>query len=118
MTPNRTPEVVVAGGGIAALEFALALRESAGDRVHMTLAAPDRELLLRPTLVAEPLGHAAPQRHALSAIAADVGFRLVPASVAAVDAERGRIVLRGGGTLDYDTLLLAPGARRLPAFDD
>ena len=39
------------------------------------------------------------------------------AAVIAVDPGR-RVLLRGGGALRYDTLVLAPGARRLPAFDD
>jgi sulfide:quinone oxidoreductase len=45
MTRHPQARVVVAGGGIAALEFALALREAAGDRVDLTLVAPDRDLL-------------------------------------------------------------------------
>jgi sulfide:quinone oxidoreductase len=118
MTQNPQHQVVVAGGGIAALEFVLALRDLAGDRVDLTLVAPDRELLLRPTLVGEPLGGMAGTRRSLSTIAKDLDTRLVPASVKAVDPERGRIVLRAGGAVDYDTLVLAPGARRLPAFDD
>ena len=39
------------------------------------------------------------------------------AGVAAVDAAARRIVLRSGDTIGYDTLVLAPGARMLPAFD-
>ena len=84
MTENP-PEVVIAGGGIAALELVLALRELAGDRVRITLVAPEPDFVLRPMLVAEPLGAGAAQRRPLSEIAADVGFRLVPAAVASVD---------------------------------
>src|SRR4051812_26095191 len=100
MRQRPQPEIVVAGGGIAALEFVLALRDLAGERVRITLVAPERELLLRPMLVGEPLGAVAAQRHSLAAIAADLTVGLVPASVAAVDPQRRRVVLRGGGTVD------------------
>jgi sulfide:quinone oxidoreductase len=110
------PHVVVVGGGLAAVEFLLALDEAAAGRVRATLVAPDEDLLIRPTLVAHPLEAARPQRHPLLAIADDVGFTHVRAALGSVDPDR--IFLRGGGALAYDTLVLAPGARRLPAFDD
>lgn len=120
MTANPPPsraDVVVAGGGIAALEFVLALRELAGDRVRMTLIAPGPDFVLRPMLVAEPLGLGAALRHPLSRIASDLDLRHMPASVASVDPAERRVALRSGATLRYDTLVLTPGARTLPAFD-
>ena len=112
MTENPPPEVVVVGGGIAAAEFVLALRDLAGDRVGITLVAPNPDLLVRPLQVAEPLGADRIERRPLSGL----GVRFVQAAVSAI--EPGRVLLRGGGVQRYDTLLLAPGARRLPAFDD
>ena len=50
MKQNTPPEVVVAGGGIASLELVLALRDLAGERVRITVAAPEPELILRPLL--------------------------------------------------------------------
>src|SRR4051794_33339262 len=117
MTLNATPNVVVAGGGIAALEFVFALRELAGDRVGITLIAPDPDLILRPLLVAQPLGAAEVRARRLREIAEDAGFHFVRGSVAAVDQDRRRVVLRAGGTMSYESLVLAPGASRLPAFD-
>jgi sulfide:quinone oxidoreductase len=114
MTENPPPEVVVVGGGIAAAEFVLALRDLAGDRFAITLVAPDPDLLLRPLHVAEPLGVDVADRPSLSAL----GVRYVRAAVSAVDSEQHRVLLRGGGVQHYDTLVLAPGARRMPAFDD
>ncbi len=118
MTQNPPPEIVVVGGGIAALEFVLALRDLAPDGLAVTLVSPARELLVRPALVAEPLGAAEVTRHSLLEIAGELGVRFVRASVSAVDPRHRRVALRGGGTLPYDSLVLAPGARRLPAFDD
>jgi sulfide:quinone oxidoreductase len=113
MPASSQPEVVVVGGGIAALEFVLALRDLAGDRVAVTVSAPNRDFVARPLLVADP---AAARRLPLERIAGDVGFKLVAATVAAVDPSDVR--LRSGAAVAYDTLLLAPGARVLPAFDD
>ena len=48
----------------------------------------------------------------------DFGAGLVQAGVAAVDVRGRPVVLRSGDTMRYDTLVLAPGARMLPAFDD
>ena len=48
--------VLVAGGGVAALEVLLALRELAGRRVEVTLLSPDREFVYRPVTVAEAFG--------------------------------------------------------------
>ncbi len=112
------PDVVVVGGGIAAAEFVLALRDLAGDRVAITLVAPDPDLLLRPLHVAEPLEDTASHRPSLRELADDAGFNFVQAAVSAVDPRERRVLLRGGGVQRYDTLVLAPGARRLPAFDE
>ena len=112
-----TAEIVVVGGGIAALEVVLALRELAGNRVHMTLVAAQPDFVLRPMLVAEALGRRGAQRRPLSEIAADLGVRLVQAAVASVDAEGHRVLLRSGDALPYDSLVLAHGARTVPAFD-
>jgi sulfide:quinone oxidoreductase len=119
MKPSApTAEIVVVGGGIAALEAVLALRELAGNRVHMTLVADQPDFVLRPTLAAEALGRRGAQRHPLGVIAADLGIDLVPAAVASVDAEGHRVILRRGEPLPYDSLILAHGARTVAAFDD
>src|SRR4051812_48101936 len=108
---TAAPEIVVVGAGVAALEMVLTLRELAGDSLRVTLVAPETDFVLRPMLVAEPLGAGEGQRLPLSQIAADFGCRLVAASVVSVDPARRRVVLRSGDTLPYDTLVLAPGVR-------
>jgi sulfide:quinone oxidoreductase len=115
---THKPEVVVAGGGLAALELALALRDLAGERVTITVIAPEREFVPRPLLVAEPLSDAVARRRPLREIADEAGFGLVTDAVVAVEPALRRVVLRSGATVTYDTLALAPGATRLPAFDD
>ena len=115
--PAVAPEVVIVGAGIAALELVLALRELAGDRLRVTLVASKPDFVLRPMLVAEMLGRRAAERHALSEIAGDLGVRLVQAAVASVDPEQRRVNLRRGDPLPYDSLVMAHGARTVPAFD-
>ena len=114
---SRAAEVVIVGGGVAALEALLALRELAGDRVHPTLVAPEPDFVDRPMTVAEPFGLGAARRHSLQQIASSFEAKLVRAAVKELRAAERRVVLRSGDTLGYDTLVLAPGARTLPAYD-
>jgi sulfide:quinone oxidoreductase len=108
--------VVIAGGGVAALEALIALHDLAGDRVDVTLVAPDRDFVYRPLSVAEPfcLGHAT--HHSLRAIARDFGADVVTGALAEIDANDSRIVLSDGTELTYDSLLVAVGARAKPVF--
>jgi hypothetical protein len=98
-----TDRVLIAGGGVAALEGLIALRELAGDRLHLTLLAPEPDFVYRPLAVAEPfcLGHAA--HHRLAAIAADFGAELIRDSVA--EAAPGAVTTGYGDTLPYDSLI-------------
>ena len=119
--PRSAPipaHVVIAGGGVAALEALMALHDLARDRVRVTLVAPDPDFVYRPMSVAEPFGLGQPRRHALRTIASDFDARLIPSAVRMVLADERRVALRSGDTLSYDTLILAPGARKLPAYAD
>jgi sulfide:quinone oxidoreductase len=116
-TPIATPEIVVVGGGIAALELLLALRDMAGDRVHMTLVAAQPDFVLRPMLVAEALGRRGAKRRPLTEITDDLGVTLVRAAVASVDTAGRRVILRSGDALPYDSLVLAHGAHTIAAFE-
>ena len=102
--------VVIAGGGVAGLEGLLALRALAGDRIELTLVAPDPEFTYRPLAVAEPfaLGHA--HRVPLSRFADDAGAELVIDSTMSVDDKAGELRLREAGARSFDAALVAPGA--------
>jgi len=104
-------DIVIAGGGVAGLEGLLALHAMAGDRVRLTLVAPDPEFTYRPLAVAEPfaLGHA--QRVALSRFAEETGADLRLDAVVEVDDAGRRVRLRDAGVLEFEALLLAPGGR-------
>jgi sulfide:quinone oxidoreductase len=108
--------VVIAGGGIAAVEGLLRLRRLLGDSLDLRLLAPDRDLVYRPTAVQQPFAFGPPKRHSLDRIAADNGAERLRDSLASVDRDA-RVVGTGGGqTLAFDALLVAVGARQVPAY--
>jgi sulfide:quinone oxidoreductase len=104
-------EVVIAGGGVAALETALALHVVAGDRVKLTLLTPSADFIYRPVAVLEPFVGVPPRRLALSRVAAEVGATLEHDGLAAVDCDRRVLHTVGQRELRYDALVVAVGAR-------
>ena len=110
-SPPGAFDVVIAGGGVAALETAFALRALAGESVRMTLVAPEREFVYRPMTVREPFALGPARGHPLAQIANDVGAELITDSVAWVDAPRRVVHIDGAAQLRYDALMLAVGAR-------
>src|SRR5215207_6161083 len=115
MTLPRTRRVLIAGGGVAGLETLLALQALAGDRLEIELLAPSRHFTYRPLAVAEPFRDGSVQRIPLAAIAADRGVRLHRDALARVFADDCAVETQGGARLDYDTLVLAFGARPVEA---
>ena len=109
---GRSPlRVLIAGGGVAGLEAALALRALAEERVCVELVAPEADFTYRPLAVAEPFRVAEVQRFPLDALVREAGADLRQGAVVEVDSVR-RVVRTGEGEdLPYDVLLLALGAR-------
>jgi sulfide:quinone oxidoreductase len=108
--------VLIVGGGVAALEAALALRELAGDRVTTTLLAPEPEFVYRPMTVREPFAYRVAERYQIGEVARDIGVELSVDRFRSLDAP-GRIVhTEAGEQLEYDALLLALGARAQPRY--
>jgi sulfide:quinone oxidoreductase len=118
-SPSAEPfHVVIAGGGVAALEAALALRDVGADRFVITLIAPDANFAYRPMAVREPFAYGPAQRHPLSEIAADLGAELVVDRFASLDAGQRIARTESGAQIHYDAIVLALGARphaRFPA---
>jgi sulfide:quinone oxidoreductase len=107
--------VVVAGAGVAGLETALALRALAPEQASVELIAPEDEFVYRPLAVAEPFHVGEVRRFPLVRLVDAAGATLRRGALAAVDAEEKRGALTDGTTVDYDVLVLALGARPLPA---
>ena len=103
--------VVIAGGGVAAIEAALALRELAPDRVALTIAAAASEFVYRPLAVLRPFRQEPTYRIELAHVAADLDAELVAADAVAVATDDSQLALSDGRRLDYDALLIAIGAQ-------
>jgi sulfide:quinone oxidoreductase len=116
-TGSRSPfRVVIAGGGVAALEAALALRELAGERVSTTILAPNAEFVYRPMVVREPFGYATARRYSLAKLAGEIGCELHADTFKWLDPAARTVHTGAGAELGYDALLLALGAHRYDRF--
>jgi sulfide:quinone oxidoreductase len=111
-------EVVIAGGGVAALETALALHELAGDRVRLTLLAPAADFVYRPMAVLEPFVRRSPRQLPLAQFAAELNAALDQGTVTAVDCERRVVQTDAHRELSYDALVIAVGARTSDILPD
>lgn len=110
--------IVIAGGGIAGLEAAVALRGlgSARSDLELTLLCPDRDFTFRALGVTEPFHGRGPLHLPLDEVLAGLDVRhIVDTLVEVAPAER-RVLTAGGGALDYDGLLLAVGGTPFPAY--
>jgi len=102
--------VLVAGGGVAALEAALALRALAGSRVRVELLAPASEFVQRPSSVLSPFSGRPAPSVPLDRLP-DLGVAPHHGALAAVDPDAHEVRTTDGGRLPYDRLIVAPGAR-------
>ncbi len=109
--------ILIAGGGVAALEAALALRALAEDRVRVELLAPEPHFWYRPLAVAEPFELGEVKHFDLATLAADAGVTFTPGELVSVDAARRLAYTSPGGGVPYAALLIACGALPKPAVD-
>lgn len=105
--------VLIAGGGVAALEAALALRTLAGDRLDVELCSPRGEFVYRPFAVGEPYGAASVLRYDLVSLAERIGIAFRLGGIFSVDSEARVATVRDGERIAYDYLVVASGARML-----
>lgn len=115
-TEPTCTRVVIAGGGIAAVETLLALRSLASAHVDVMLVAPNDDLHYRPATVNEPFSEPSARRYHLQAICDDLGAILHVDTVRAVDGANREIVTAAGERIAYDVLVIAVGARTRPAL--
>ncbi len=108
--------VAIAGGGVAALETAIALAELAGDRIATTVIAPNEEFAYRPLSVREPFAYAPARRYPIARIVADAGAELVVDELDWVDPDAHTLHTASGRELEYDALVLALGAHAKPRY--
>jgi sulfide:quinone oxidoreductase len=108
--------VVIAGGGVGALEGLLALQALAGKSVEISVVTASRHLTYRALSTVEPFGGQAPPRFPWDDIARDRAVRWIPDVLAGVRPDDREIDTRDGRPVPYDALLLALGARPEPAL--
>lgn len=77
MTSGHRVHVVIAGGGVAAVETMLALRQLASHRVTITILSPEREFLYRPVTVAEAFDRGEARAYSLGEMVEHEGGKLV-----------------------------------------
>jgi sulfide:quinone oxidoreductase len=111
-TPNtESKRVLIAGGGVAALETVLALHDLAGELTDVTVIAPNPDFHYRPMTVREPFAQGQARRYPLAPIIKDAGASLICDELAWVDPENRIAHTKGDQALEYDALVLALGAK-------
>ena len=115
-TSGERPKVLVAGGGVAALETMLALRQLAGERLEIELLSPEPEFRYRPLDVAEPFGLGRAEPLDLAELTRRGGATHRLGALAAVDSEHKWLETVAGERLLYDALVVASGARAREAL--
>jgi sulfide:quinone oxidoreductase len=106
----RRPRVLIAGAGVAGLEALLALRAMAGDRVDVTILAPDLKFVNRSMAVDQPFKPKRVRGIRVQHTAAELDARWHRGALDRVEHEQHRAVTKDGDELRYDVLVLAIGA--------
>jgi sulfide:quinone oxidoreductase len=114
-TVGVATRVLIAGGGVAALEATLALRTLAEGRVSVELLAPEPEFWYRPLAVAEPFGLGEARHFDLAELAAAAGATFSPGALTGVEVGARRVQTSAGSSVAYDVLFVACGAIPSPA---
>jgi sulfide:quinone oxidoreductase len=109
--------VVIVGGGVAALECALALSHLAPELTDVTVIAPNLEFVYRPMVVREPFAYGSASRYPLQRIVSDAGATLLEEQLAWVDPGKHTLHTETGKAIEYDALLLALGAHTSARYE-
>jgi sulfide:quinone oxidoreductase len=115
--PAHKLRVIIAGGGVAALEALLALADVAADHTDVTVLAPREEFVYRPMTVREPFAYGPARRYPLAPIVSDAGARLLADELVRVEPAAGTIHTKREESIAYDALLLAVGAKVTPRYE-
>lgn len=107
--------VVIVGGGVAALEAALAIRALAGELAQLTLISQTSRFVYRPAATSEAFVESPATLFDLRHIAADLSTKFEAATVEAIEPQAKAVRLQSGREVRYDALVLATGARAIAA---
>jgi len=113
MTENAASplRVLIAGGGVAAIEAGLALRALATNRITLQFLTPGTEFIYRPLEVREPFAGRSAPRYDLAELITGLDADLISGRLESVDAAAKTVRTDGGTDLPYDVLIVALGAQ-------
>jgi sulfide:quinone oxidoreductase len=111
MNSRSTPRTLIVGGGIAALEAAIALADLAAERTELVLVSAEPEFTYKPMTVEEPFSAAPAERHELEPLVAGLGGTFVRGALEAVEPAGHEITLEDATQLRYEQLVVCVGGR-------
>lgn len=114
---KERPKIVIAGGGVAALEVLLGLRLLLGDDAEIALISPQDEFVYRPMAITEPFGGPGLPTFDLTELLAEQKPLLVRDSLAAIDPVTRIATTTGGRELPFDKAVVAIGAHAEPVIE-
>jgi sulfide:quinone oxidoreductase len=109
--------VVIIGGGVAALEVALALQQLSPDLTTRTVVAPNEEYIVRAQTVREPFAFPEADHYPIAPILRDAGATLMVDALERVDTAAQTITTKSGAEVPYDSLVLALGAQAQTRYE-
>jgi sulfide:quinone oxidoreductase len=111
----RPVHIVIAGGGIAAIELLMALADLGDGRLRLEVVSATDSFVLLPQAVGAPWG--GPAMHVdLERLCRGFGARFRRGEVAGVDRRKRHVLLADGSRLGYQELVMATGARVEAAY--
>jgi sulfide:quinone oxidoreductase len=120
MTTQTSPtkfRVCIVGGGVAAIEAALALSELAPEQTDVTLIAPNEQFVYRPMSVVEPFATGGARHYPLAPIVADAGATLLVDKLDWIEPKTNTVHTKAGEAIEYDALMLTMGAHPTARYE-
>lgn len=93
------------------MEALLALHDLAGDRVAISIVAPEPDFSYKPLSVEEPFSAQPPEHRALAPLAKELGARFTQRGVARMLPDEHLVELDDGSRLGYDVAVIAVGGK-------
>ena len=113
MERTSPAKVLIVGGGVGALEAALALRDMADSKAQVEICAGRSDFLYKPFAVGEPYGASRVLRYDLERLADPAGADFRLANVGWIDTALRCAHTHDGEEIPYDHLIVCCGARLL-----